>query len=649
VRGTLPMVSASRNKLSIKFYRLVIWLTLLSMILIAGLPALFRSQRTIGEYGAVINGIPITYKELKRATQVQHERLALLRYQFEQMGLSPDPRLFLIDPQEIALETLIEQTLLQAVAQRLQLILDQSYVAFKLNDSYFLMQQLSNFAPSFLYQNPDLSSITHTLARHGLTISEFDAFVEQQLKDTLIKDLVSNSSYMPSFVLKNEYQRRYATKKLAVLIVPFEQVLQQELKKKVSDQELQEFFEAHKSNYVIPEKRDGVLWTFFPEHYAVHLSDHTLKAHYEAHKNSFIATPVRLKVRKITFLVSSDVQRSFVQAKATALAQELVKDPEQFARQAQEFSEDQATASKGGLVDFFKRGTYDPAFEQAAFRLKHDGDISPVINVGDRLEIIQRVERKAATYKSFEYVKEDIRLLLAKQEFKRVFIKDAEQALSQGDQALATFCKAKHAHHKELSGVTKDSTVMATKLFNVKTHGYVAYKDGEKGYLLYLTQIHKAAISSLDRIKDVVLMDFHTQRARQAWQQLLEQAKEQARVSLAQAAAITDGSVIHLDWLKEQDTERIKELKEKGYPVEKMVQLDSVGLVVSTIKDNKGYFARLEDIRHEKGDYKEKESLMRSSLIPIQGRLVTAGFIASLRRNATLELKEKTLASLKSK
>ena len=75
---------------------------------------------------------------------------------------------------------------------------------------------------------------------------------------------------------------------------------------------------------------------------------------------------------------------------------------------AKEYSSDKSNADKGGDLNYFGRGQMDPAFEQAAFALQHNGDISAPVKSSFGYHLIQLVDRKAATNKSLEEAKAEI-------------------------------------------------------------------------------------------------------------------------------------------------------------------------------------------------------------------------------------------------
>ena len=74
---------------------------------------------------------------------------------------------------------------------------------------------------------------------------------------------------------------------------------------------------------------------------------------------------------------------------------ERARKGEDFAKLAQEFSDDPGSKDKGGLYDFFTRGTMVPEFEKAAFTLK-PGEISDLVETEYGYHIVKVEEQRTA-------------------------------------------------------------------------------------------------------------------------------------------------------------------------------------------------------------------------------------------------------------
>ncbi len=100
-----------------------------------------------------------------------------------------------------------------------------------------------------------------------------------------------------------------------------------------------------------------------------------------------------------------------------------------FATLAVLYSEDPGSASKGGDLGMFQRGTMRPEFEAAAFKLK-PGEVSDVVETEDGFHIIQMVERRG------EYI--DVRHILIQPRVSQADLNKAKLFLDSVSTLIAT-------------------------------------------------------------------------------------------------------------------------------------------------------------------------------------------------------------------
>lgn len=83
-------------------------------------------------------------------------------------------------------------------------------------------------------------------------------------------------------------------------------------------------------------------------------------------------------------------------SKADSLHQQATADPAQFEKLAKQHSEDEASASVGGLIPPIRHHNGDARLEDAAFALAN-GEVSPVLQLGDQWLILKAVRRIPAS------------------------------------------------------------------------------------------------------------------------------------------------------------------------------------------------------------------------------------------------------------
>lgn len=169
----------------------------------------------------------------------------------------------------------------------------------------------------------------------------------------------------------------------------------------------------------------------------IKLSDEDLENYYKIHKEEF-KIPEMVKARHILLKVdagaSEDLRKKAKEKAGEALKR--LKAGEDFAKLAQEVSDDPGTKDKGGDTSFFAKGKMVPEFEKAAFALK-PGALSDLVETKFGYHIIKVEEKKAEEIPALEKVKEYVfkkamdELSKAKiQEFVEKAMKDADAEIN---------------------------------------------------------------------------------------------------------------------------------------------------------------------------------------------------------------------------
>lgn len=124
---------------------------------------------------------------------------------------------------------------------------------------------------------------------------------------------------------------------------------------------------------------------------------------------NYKAKPERFKVdeqvRARHILIAG--KEAAARAQAEKVLEE-IKAGADFAKLAAERSADKGSAAKGGDLGFFGRGKMVPEFEAAVFALQATGDLSGVVESQFGYHIIQLQEKKPASIRSFEEVKDEL-------------------------------------------------------------------------------------------------------------------------------------------------------------------------------------------------------------------------------------------------
>jgi len=136
------------------------------------------------------------------------------------------------------------------------------------------------------------------------------------------------------------------------------------------------------------------------------VSDADIKAYYDAHTAEFSTE----KVKASHILVDNEALAKEIVAKLRAA--DKAQYAAQFAALAAEHSKDLSNAKRGGDLGFFGRGRMVKEFEDVAFTLAADGDISDPVQTRFGWHIIMRTGREQGTVQPFDQVKAQIKVKL---------------------------------------------------------------------------------------------------------------------------------------------------------------------------------------------------------------------------------------------
>ena len=154
------------------------------------------------------------------------------------------------------------------------------------------------------------------------------------------------------------------------------------------------------------------------------VSEEDIAAYYRANPQRF-GTPARVRVALIELKVARTATaeaRAEVGRKAEAVlaeAKTIAVGDGTFGLLAQNHSEDQASRYRGGDIGWLTEGTtnadWNPAVLAAISKLSQPGELAPVIETPTAFYLIKLVERKPASLRPLEQVKDGIAYLVARE------------------------------------------------------------------------------------------------------------------------------------------------------------------------------------------------------------------------------------------
>ncbi len=203
--------------------------------------------------------------------------------------------------------------------------------------------------------------------------------------------------------LEAEFKRRNEKVKLAVVSFPADKF---RAGLEATDAELAAYYEAHKNELKIPEKRKVkyALVDMQAIRDRIQISPQDIQRAYEDNKQQYSA-PEQVRASHI-LLKTEGKDDAAVKKQAEELLAK-VKAGADFAQLATKYSEDDTSKVKGGDLDFFPKGQMVPEFDKAAFSMK-PGEISDLVKTQYGYHIIKLTEKKDASTKPLEEVRAQI-------------------------------------------------------------------------------------------------------------------------------------------------------------------------------------------------------------------------------------------------
>jgi len=248
------------------------------------------------------------------------------------------------------------------------------------------------------------------MQRPPLSPSEFEDNVRHGLAVEKLRASLTDWLSVPDTELEKEYRRRNDKVKLAVVSFTADNFRSQV---SASDAEVATYFDAHKNDFKIPEKRKirYLLIDIDAMRAKVNIPQADVEKEYKNNEEQY-KTPEQVRASHI-LLKTEGKDDAAVKAKAEEILKQ-AKSGADFAELAKKNSEDEASAKNGGDLDYFGKGRMVPEFDAAVFAME-PGQISDLVKTQYGYHIIKLVDKKPATTRPYAQVQQQLHDQLAYQ------------------------------------------------------------------------------------------------------------------------------------------------------------------------------------------------------------------------------------------
>jgi peptidyl-prolyl cis-trans isomerase D len=345
----------------------------------------------LNEAVATVEGSNITVAEFRQAysRQMQAYRNAY--------GSSMDERMLRqLGIDQRIVQQLIEEEISLAEAKRLGITAGDEEVrarilaipAFQENGQFIGHER---YRQMLQMQNPPMREADfEEQVRRSITMEKLQAALTNWIS-------ISDAEADKAFKARNEKV------KLAVVNFPADRFRESV---QATDEEVAAWFDGHKEDYRIPEKRQlkYALIDVQAIRSRITVSPQDIQRHYEDNAQQF-STPEQVRASHILLKTEGKTEED-VKKQAEDIAAK-AKAGADFAALAKQYSQDDSNSSKGGDLDFFGRGQMVPEFDKVAFSLE-PGQISDAFKTSFGYHVVKVTDKRAATSRPLAEVQTQI-------------------------------------------------------------------------------------------------------------------------------------------------------------------------------------------------------------------------------------------------
>ena len=361
-----------------------------------------------------------------------------------------------------------------------------------------------------------------------LSTAGFEAQVRESLLMEEIRALLGAGLAVPEAEAKEHYL--YENQEINISFVKVDSS-ECESDVKYTDQELEEWFNAHSEQYRTQPRiqLSYLLFDISKLKKEVKVSDEEIKDWYETHKEDYHQEEQR-RARHILLKLPQGASEQEVQAKKKQIEEirARIEKGEDFAKVAKEVSEDPGSGKNGGDLGFFNRKSMVKPFSDAVFSMKK-GEISQPVRTRFGWHIIILEDIRPERTIPLEEVKEKIRDKIALQQAKKLAWDRANAAYDEIIQmgSLEDYAKSSGAKLETTPMFAKASAPLMLGRNPEVLDGLFALSKGELSSLLDIPA--GVLIAEISEKQQPYIPEFKDVKARVVGDYTREKAKELCR------------------------------------------------------------------------------------------------------------------------
>ena len=393
--------------------------------------------------------------------------------------------------------------------------------------------------------------------RPPMTKGDFEDNLRKSMMIDKLRAALTDWMSMSDAELEREFRQRNEKVKLQVVSLTADAFRD---KVNVTDADVASYYESHKAEYRIGERRKVkyLLVDLEPARNRVTVTPADVQNFYNENIQQY-QTPEQVRASHILLKTEGKDEAAVKKAAEDLLAQ--VKGGADFAQLATKHSEDEGSAKNGGDLDYFGRGRMVPEFEQAAFAMQ-PGQVSDLVKTQYGFHIIKVVDKKPGSTRSIDEVRAQITDQLRSQRAQQAVTEQARALDEKIDDAadLETAAKSAGLAVQESGFFAREEPIpglggspqVASQAFVLKDNEVSSALNSPRGpVFITVTGKQDPYVPKLEEVKDKVREDAIRARATELSRQRATEIAAKLRTAKNFAAAAK------AEGLEAKDTELI--------------------------------------------------------------------------------------------
>ncbi|HEX5488718.1 MAG TPA: SurA N-terminal domain-containing protein [Rhodanobacteraceae bacterium] len=302
----------------------------------------------------------------------------------------------------------VKQAVLKQVINRQLLLNENEKLGIKVPDSE-IREQIASFPVFQVNGKFDSSSYLAWLAQQRKSAQQFQDEIRSDLATRQVPTAIVGTAFSTKAEAEGFLRLQLQQRDFSFIDLPPPAPTAQQAN--VTDTEIAAYYKSHQSVFMTPEQvsvnyidLDAATMKVTPD-----LSDKALQARYDKEKNRFVSPP-QWEVSHILVKVppkATATEKKDALAKAQHI-EELAKAPgADFAKLAEQYSDDLGSKRQGGDLGWLQKGDAGPEFQAALDKMKK-GEISDPVLTSEGYHIIDLRDLRAGHAESFAQVRDQL-------------------------------------------------------------------------------------------------------------------------------------------------------------------------------------------------------------------------------------------------